>query len=874
MASSPRKPELLAPAGDRASLEAAVRAGADAVYFGLQGFNARARATNFDAAELASTMRWLHEHGARGYVTLNTLVFDAELPSVEAAVRACAEAGVDAVIVQDLGVARLARAIAPGLAIHASTQMTCTDASSVELAREVGATRVILARELSLDDIAKVRGGTDVEVEVFVHGALCISYSGQCLTSEAIGGRSANRGACAQACRLPYELVVDGELVDTADRAYLLSPEDLETSALVPDLVKLGVSSLKIEGRLKGPEYVGATTRLYRKAIDAATGTGTAPTEEERSAALQTFTRGSGPGFFPGADHQRLVEGRACDHRGLEIGVLRSVEPFRGRVSVVVDLDTELAKGDGILVEGGFASEGEVGGRVWAIAVDGREVERAPAGTTAYAWLGPDVKLDVDHRANADARAKADARANRNSDAHRADDTKARAAGRRIFRTSAPALAKKILGDLAHAPARTKLDIRIAGRIGEPFVLEGRTDSGKLARITGDAMIEQARSAPLNEPALREKLGKLGDSPYELRALDVALPTGTIVPVSSLNRARRALVSALAESAAVQHATTRASYTELLATALPPPDRKPKAGLFVLCRNLEQATAAVEAGADGVYLDFLELTGTGEALRVLRERGAFVGVAPPRIRKPGEEKIDRYVASLAPDAILVRGLGALRELSSPGMNAFITSDERRPVAIGDFSLNVTNRLTAAEVLGRGLAAFTPSFDLDAAQLIELVSASAAGPAFGPWAEVIVHHPMALFHMEHCVIAALLSEGKDYRTCGRPCDLHQVSLRDRAGMDHPVEADVGCRNTVFHARPQSAVQLLPQLAAAGVTRFRIELVRENAADVARLVAAYRRAIEAPARAHDVWAELRTGDTGGGYGVVKGSLRIVS
>jgi putative protease len=178
------------------------------------------------------------------------------------------------------------------------------------------------------------------------------------------------------------------------------------------------------------------------------------------------------------------------------------------------------------------------------------------------------------------------------------------------------------------------------------------------------------------------------------------------------------------------------------------------------------------------------------------------------------------------------------------------------------------------VLGRGLAAFTPSFDLDAAQLLDLVGASPSGVAFGPWAEVIVHHPMALFHMEHCVIAALLSEGRDHRTCGRPCDLHQVSLRDRAGMDHPVEADVGCRNTVFHARPQSAVQLLPQLVAAGVTRFRIELVREQAADVTRLVNAYRRAIETPARAHDVWAELRSGDTGNGYGVVKGSLRIVS
>jgi putative protease len=831
------RPEVLAPAGDREALETAVRAGADAVYFGLQGFNARARATNFDAAELGGTMRWLHEHGARGYVTLNTLVFDAELGSVEAAVRACADAGVDAVIVQDLGVAKLARAVAPGLPIHASTQMTCTDASSVELAREAGATRVILARELSLDDIAKIRRGTDVEVEVFVHGALCIAYSGQCLTSEAIGGRSANRGACAQACRLPYELVVDGILTPVGERAYLLSPQDLESSALVPDLVRIGVSSLKIEGRLKGPEYVAATTRLYRKAIDAAMGEGEGPSEGERRAALQTFTRGSGPGFFPGVDHQRLVEGRACDHRGLEIGTLRAIESFRGRMSVTVALTEDLSRGDGILVEGGRASEGEIGGRVWGLNVDGRDVEHAPQGTTARVWLGPDAKIA--------ARAPAPG-----------------LAPKRIFRTSDPQGAKKVLAELASEKRRTRLDMRIAGRIGEMFVLEGRTPEGAFARVTGDAAIEQARSAPLDAAALREKLGKLGESPFELGRLDVALPAGTIVPVSSLNRARRALTSALADSTATRHATTHATYGELLSAALPPTDRfEPAAGLFVLCRNLAQANAALDAGASGVYLDFLELTGTGEALRLLRARGAFVGVAPPRIRKPGEEKIDRYIASLEPDAVLVRGLGALRELSASAGG---------PLAIGDFSLNVTNRLTAAEMLGRGLAAFTPSFDLNAAQLIELVGKSSSGAAFGPWAEIVIHHPMALFHMEHCVIAALLSEGKDHRSCGRPCDRHQLSLRDRAGVDHPVEADIGCRNTVFHARPQSAVQLVPQLAAAGVVRFRIELVRESADDVTRIVTAYKRAIETPVRAHDVWAELRTES---GYGVVKGSLRIV-
>lgn len=809
-----RKPEVLAPAGDRDALEAAVRAGADAVYFGLQGFNARARAKNFDAAELGRTIRHLHEHGVRGYVTLNTLVFDEELESVEAAVRACAEAGVDAVIVQDLGVAKLARAIAPDLHVHASTQMTCTDASSVELARELGATRVILARELSLDDIARIRQETDVELEVFVHGALCISYSGQCLTSEAIGGRSANRGACAQACRLPYELVVDGELVDTEDAAYLLSPEDLEASSLIPDLSRLGVASIKIEGRLKGPEYVAATTRLYRKAVD------DAPTEDERRAALQTFSRGSGPGFLAGVDHQRLVEGRACDHRGIEVATFERVERAKGKTWLVLRASAPLALGDGILVEGGRASEGELGGRIWAI--EGARV-----------WLGPDVRVP---------------------------DTLV--AARRVFKTNDPALGKRVLAEVSSNPRRVRLDVRIAGRVGEPFVLEGRASSGAYARITGDANVEAAQKTPLDHAALADKLGRLGDTPFELGALDVALPAGVIVPLSSLNRARRALVAALLEESAKAHPTTDVHYTQLVESSRPPMREPPPAGLFVLCRNAAQAHAAIDAGADGVYLDFLELTGTGEALRSLRAREGssrpFVGIAPPRIRKPGEEKIDRYIASLEPDALLVRGLGALRELSRGERSA--------KTAIGDFSLNVTNRLTASEVLARGLSAFTPSFDLDSAQLLGLLRSS-----FGPWAEVIVHHPMALFHMEHCAIAALLSEGKDYKSCGRPCERHQVSLRDRAGMDHPVEADVGCRNTVFHAKPQSAVQLVPQLEAAGVRRYRIELVREGADDVGRLVRAYRRALDTPAQAHDVWRELRTES---GWGVVKGSLRVIS
>ncbi len=820
-----RRPEVLAPAGDAEALRAAVRAGADAVYFGLHGFNARARATNFDESGLVETMRYLHEHGVRGYVTLNTLIFDHELPSLEAAIRACTAAGVDAVIVQDLGVTRLARALAPDLPIHASTQMTCTDAASVELARSLGATRVILARELSLADIAAIRRQTDVELEVFVHGALCIAYSGQCLTSEALGGRSANRGACAQACRLPYELVVDGELRDLGERAYLLSPEDLEASALVPALVELGVSALKIEGRLKGPEYVAATTRLYRRAINAAMGEAEAPAEDERRAALQMYSRGSGPGFLGGIDHQRLVEARACDHRGVLCGTLRGTTLLRGKPHLVMRAEGKIARGDGILVEGGFAGEGELGGRVWEIIVGGERAERAEAGEEALIWLGP----DRDVRGTLD--------------------------GARVWKTNDPAADKEIQTWIEREAHRTPIDLRISGSFGEAPIVEAVSARGATARVSVDTPLEPARNAPLTTEVLREKLGKLGDTPFTLGALHSDLPGGAMLPISSLNRARRALTEALMASSQRRWTSAPITHQEVLAAASPPDRAPPPPGLFVLCRTLDQAEAALDAGASGVYLDFLELTGTGAAVRALRARGpAHITLAPPRIRKPGEEKIDHYLDTLGADAILVRGLGAL-----------LASGQGGPPRIGDFSLNVTNRLSAAEVLSRGLSAFTPSFDLDAAQLLALLDSP-----FAPFAEVVVHHPMPLFHMEHCVIAALLSEGRDHLSCGRPCDKHQVSLRDRAGVEHPVEADVGCRNTVFHAAAQSAADLVPALLRSGVRRTRIELVREGREEVGRIVGAYRSLLDGALGAPELWRTLRTE---GGYGVVRGSLRVL-
>src|SRR5262245_39835662 len=366
MTESARGPELLAPAGDRDCIRAAIENGADAVYFGLDtGFNARARAKNFSPDELPEIMALLHRRGLKGYVTVNTLVFSSELETLEYHIRQIAAAGVDAVLVQDLGVVRLIREICPDLPIHASTQMTLTSSECIAVAESLGIERVVLARELSIDEVRKIRSQASMPLEVFVHGALCVAYSGQCLTSESLGGRSANRGQCAQACRLPYDLVCDGKDVDLGEQNYLLSPQDLAAYDLIPQLIAAGVCSFKIEGRLKTPEYVANITRHYRQAIDSAlAGQPVEFTPRDVEEMELSFSRGFSHGWLEGCDHKMLVPATSSSKRGVLLGTVRGVR--KGRV--VVELtDRAVKRGDGVSFDCGRPVDDEQGGRVYEV---------------------------------------------------------------------------------------------------------------------------------------------------------------------------------------------------------------------------------------------------------------------------------------------------------------------------------------------------------------------------------------------------------------------------------------------------------------------------------------------------------------------------
>ncbi|MBZ9750335.1 DUF3656 domain-containing protein [Deinococcus sp. HMF7604] len=823
------KPEVMSPVGGQAQLRAAVEAGADAVFFGVNpargegradgaGFHARAK-VGFDLEALPDIMRGLHARGVQGFVTFNVLVFDRELRQAERQLIALAEAGVDALIVQDHGVARLAHEICPDLPIHGSTQMSITSAEGAELARRFGASRVVLGRELSLRDIERIAAATDIELETFVHGALCVSYSGQCFSSEAWGGRSANRGQCAQACRLPYDLLVDGHERDLGDARYLLSPGDLYALHQVPELVRIGVDCLKIEGRYKDAEFVALTTAAYRKAVDEAwAGLPLSVTAEEERDLEQVYSRGLGPHFMAGTNHQTVVRGRAPRHRGVRVGTVRGVTE-RG---VLVELDEAVKPGDGLVFDPANwrAPEGrEEGGFVYQV---------NPAGTLSELRFG---------------RGAVDPRRVREGDP--------------VWRTHDPTLAARVRPLVEAAdPVHTRaVDAHFVGEVGQVPALSLTDEAGRCVTVTLPEPLSAARNRALDEATLREQLGKLGGTPYHLRTLTAELTGAGFLPVSALNALRRdaaAALTALREQAPARQPQGRLDSALRTFTRPAPEAAAPR--LHALVRTPEQLDAALAARPDSITLDYLELYGLKPSVERVKAAGLPVRVASPRILKPTEQNLQKFLLSLGA-GILVRSGGLLEGLQGQAADTELT---------GDFSLNAANLLTTRALLDLGLTRLTPTYDLNAQQITEL-----AGLVGGAALEPVAYGHLPVFHTEHCVFCRFLSEGTDYTNCGHPCESHRVALRDERGRTHPVMADVGCRNTVFEGRPQVAGAHLDAWRAAGVADFRLEFVHETPEQVGEVIRLHRAFLAGDLSAAELERAL---DAEADAGVTEGSLFV--
>jgi len=872
-----RKPEIMAPAGGWPQLQAAVANGADAVYVGLSAFSARARAANFDAEQLHKAVEYCHKYQVHLYVALNTLIFDNEWEEVTEWVQVCRSAGVDALIVQDLGLCRLIQKIAPDVPIHSSTQQSITDADGVDFCHSHhGATRVVLGRELSINEIAHVHDRTNVEIEVFCHGALCVSYSGQCFSSESWGGRSANRGQCAQACRLPYGLLVNGKLRDTQDMKYLLSPQDLSGLDHIPELIRSGVSCLKIEGRLKDPAYVAATTRAYRQKVDQVwhelyPDDTSAPTRQldrvdiTRQDLAQLFARGQDenfdgltPGFLAGTQHQNVVRGRSPRHRGVHIGkVQRGSSPEV--VGLVVKLDQEqiqLKLGDGIVVDRGQAQEDELGGTIYGITDLGDGLFGIQFGReTTRDWQKHEEKGDL-----------------------------LAPIGAHVWRTQDSAVAKKFRKLATAVPTLPKaaVKIKVQGKLGEPLQLTLIAMDGSRRRVEAfsDQPLQAAEGTGLSVDQIRKAVGSLGNTNLTLIGeVEVRGMEGLWCPVSQIKQARRRVVEELqglfANGDSVRLSPNPDINIRSIMRDIIGHDHKSeeqtksitRSHLSVLCRTFEQVDAVCQSIESGhttylseIIVDFLELDGMREALERIRKTGTRAVIASPRILKPEEGGIWKSLLSLRPDALLVRSTGLLHRMQKLGgtgalVDVGIAKQEEWvtiPELLGDFSLNAANALAASELLDAGLSRVTASYDLNArsiTQMAELLQERSEQ------LEVVVHCHMPIFHTEHCVFARFLTKGNSYVDCGHACTRNNVHLRDElTGLDNLVLADMGCRNTVFAAQAQTGVYSLKEWNRTGIRQFRIEMVDEDHDNTQVVIDAYLRALTGELKPSEVWDTL--------------------
>jgi putative protease len=797
----PRKiPELLSPAGSLDAVRAAVANGADAVYLGAEKFNARDEGAQLTLDELEVACALAHSRGARIYLTLNTLVKPAELPEALEFLGDAIDRGIDAAIVQDIGLIQLIRQVYPGFELHGSTQMTVHDAAGAQLMHELGIDRVVLARENTIDDIHAIRSAVPgLGLETFVHGALCISYSGQCYMSGMISERSANRGSCAQSCRKDYTLT-DSDTGDTLDSGFLISARDLGAYDSLAAITDAGVGCLKIEGRKKRPEYVATVTRGHRDFLTrVADGDDTPPAIEEVQDLVQIFSRGFTPGMYRGRAGRDYVTRAHPDNRGVELGTVVEVT----QREVVVDVSSRIEVGDGLGFEMGRDSD-TTGATVTAARVVGERNGRYRQALTMRAH--PPVGAVVV----------------RNSDAillARARDS--------------------FTGVELPAARRLALDVGAFGSAGSPLKLVFSSDVGEVV-VRSDIALVLSAKRELDAGQLREQLGRLGGTSYVLREVVVAgLASGLFLPVSALNHMRQSAVAQLEQRTEWDRRAGAAELATRITDAVSRLDPELRdassqaphsAILSVQVYNVADARTAAAAGAGEVVLDpFLRHpTPPLSRVRALADDMATLGVTlrirtPTIVRPEDRPALDKW---LALDLPVVSGhVGLAVELASAGRDV-----------VADYSVNCFNQHTAAYLFDHGVRRIVPSIELTAGELAELTKPW-NGRGFG----VMIYGRPEGMTIEHCVLSAAFN--REPTSCRDLCvQKHpNVALTDPAGYTFAVATDSACRNRLLHSRPIEASEFVPRLWQMGVRTFGV--VFNVAGDpITEIVRGYRDTID--------------------------------
>jgi U32 family peptidase len=792
-------PELLAPAGSLDAVRAAIANGANSVYLGVERFNARDEGAQLTFEELEQACAMARSRGVRIYLTLNVLIKQGELEDALSLLGDAIDRGVSAVIAQDLGFIRLVQKVYPGFEIHGSTQMTVHDVSGAKLARDLGIERVVMARENTLDDLRSVKAAVPgLGLESFIHGALCISYSGQCLMSGMISERSANRGSCAQACRKDY-LLTDVATGDTLDRGFLISARDLAAHDVLPDLADIGIECVKIEGRKKKPEYVAVAVDAYRGFLDRVAGGNTSrATADEVQPLVQIYSRGFTAGMYLGRGGKDYVTRSQPDNRGTELGMVVGWE----RGELVVEVREPIRTGDGL----GF--------------------EPPPGATSAATGFAVEsvrtlaVRHGI-HRQALRARTRVPV-------------------GWRVVRSSQAALLERARATLARVTTpdarRIRLDVTLRGNPGQPLDAVFTADGQQVA-VSGTTPLTPALSHGLDDVRLRDQLGRLGTTPFALGTVQRnGLPLDLFAPISDLNRMRQQAVDELlvrrdwAETERLRERQSRirdAVVSVEASTAGSDIDRR---RLVAEVYRVEDAKVAAEHGADEIVLDpFLRhplppVSRVKALAEALATQGIALRLRTPSIVRPEDRpQLDKWLALDLP--VLSGHVGLACDLAVAGRDV-----------VADYAINCFNAHTAAELFKRGVRRLTASVELTVDELRQLVA-----PWEGRGFEVLVYGRPEGMTIEHCVLSAAFD--RQPTTCRDLCVKKHpvVTLSDPSGYSFPVATDSDCRNRLLHSRPIEGSEFIPRLLDLGIRSFRA-VFNVPGDRVGELVAGYRAMLE--------------------------------
>ncbi|MDO8500365.1 MAG: U32 family peptidase [Gemmatimonadaceae bacterium] len=800
-------PELLSPAGSLDAVRAAVANGADAVYLGAERFNARDEGAQLTLDEVEVACRLAHARGARIYLTLNTLVKPSELRDALTFLGDAIDRGVDAAIVQDIGIVRLIQRVYPGFEIHGSTQMTVHDASGAVVMVRLGVERVVLARENTIEDIQAIRSAVPgLGLETFIHGALCVSYSGQCYMSGMISERSANRGSCAQSCRKDYVLR-DVTSNETLDAGYLISARDLGAYASLPAIAEAGVGCVKIEGRKKKPEYVAVVTRNYRRTLDQiAVGEPSELPSADVQDLVQIFSRGFTPGMYQGRAGRDYITRSHPDNRGVELGVV--VSSVNGEL--IVDVSSPLVEGDGI----GF--EPPAGSAAKSVGFTVGDVRTLMTGATVRQAIRSGAQVSAGWRVV------------------RSYDTRLMSSARASFAAV----------ELPSSGTRHRLDVRAFGSAGSPLKLVFAVGDDTVS-MRSDMALVPAQKRALDVRQLREQLGRLGGTSFALGDVNASgLAEGLFIPVSELNHMRQSAVEDLEQRIGWRADGEREERSALIGRAI---DRvgdgtaiwqregelernERPFNLVAETFDIADARAAAEGGATEICFDpFLRHPAPPAArVRKLVDELAGKGVAfrlrlPSIVRPTERHTLTKWLALRLP--MSTGHLGLVAELSGAGHDV-----------VADYAVNCFNQHTAAELFAMGAEGIVLSIELTTDEMLAV-----SGPWSGKGFHSVIYGRPEGMTLEHCVLSAAFD--REPTTCRDLCvrDHTNVELTDPAGYSFAVATDSACRNRLLHSRPLEASEFVPRLWRGGIRNYRM-LFNVPGDEVLDIAKSYRMLLE--------------------------------